>query len=116
LPEKFAFLFDLSGMLWHESLGKTGIVMKQLGSLAKRTWPLLILLWVGSLIAYSLRSGFQVGWTGRALGAALFFWGLPVLVIGIIAAVRKQDGSVRNVWIAGIILFALGTLGQFSGQ
>jgi hypothetical protein len=90
--------------------------MQQLGTLAKRTWPLLVLLWVATLIAYSLHSGFQVGWTARALGAALFVWGLPVLVIGIMAALRKQEGSVRRVWIAGIILFALATFGQFSGQ
>jgi hypothetical protein len=29
---------------------------------------------------------------------------------------RKQEGSVRRVWIAGIILFALSTAGQFVGQ
>jgi hypothetical protein len=90
--------------------------MKQLGTLAKRTWPLYVLLWVASLIAYSLRFGYQVEWIGRALGAALFFWGLPVLAIGIMAAVRKREGSVRRTWIASIIPFALATFGQFSGQ
>jgi hypothetical protein len=32
------------------------------------------------------------------------------------AAVRKQEASARRVWIAGIILFALATFGQFRGQ
>jgi hypothetical protein len=90
--------------------------LKQLGALAKRTWPLLILLWVASMIGYSLRFGYQAEWTFRALGVALFFWGLPVLAIGITAAVRKREGSVRRVWIAGIILFALATFGQFNTQ
>jgi len=90
--------------------------MKQLGTLAKRTWPLLVLLWIASLIASSLRFGFQTEWIVRALGMALFFWGLPVLAIGITAALRKREGSVRGVWIAVVILFALATFGQFSGR
>jgi hypothetical protein len=90
--------------------------MKQLGALAKRTWPLFVLLWAASLTAYSLRFGFHAEWIGRALGAALLFWGLPVLAIGIAAAMRKGEGSVRRVWIASIILFALATFQQFRGQ
>jgi hypothetical protein len=84
--------------------------------LAKRTWPLYVLLWAASLSAYSLRFGYQAEWIGRALGAALLFWGLPVLVIGITAGVYKREGSVRTAWIAGIILFALATFRQFRGQ
>jgi hypothetical protein len=46
----------------------------------------------------------------------LKIWGLPVLVIGIVAALRKREGSVRATWIASLILFALATFGQFRGQ